>query len=70
MAGRSMTSSERVARYRQKQREAGRRLVTLYLHPDTISKLRKLAKGHARGKVIERAVADLWRVSNNGGSVT
>lgn len=60
-----MTSSERVARYRQRQQGAGRKLVMLYLHPAIIAKLRKLAKGKARGEIVERAVADLWRVSNN-----
>jgi len=65
-----MTSSERVARYHQRQREAGRKLVVLYLHPDTIAALRSLAKGRARGEIVERAVSELWRVSNNGESVS
>lgn len=64
-----MTSSERVARYRRKQQNAGRRLVTLYLHPDAIAKLRKLAKGKARGEIVERAVAELWRVMSSGDGV-
>ena len=63
-----MTSSERVARYRKRQQAAGRKLVMLYLHPETIAKLRKLAKGKARGAIVERAVADLWRVMSSGDS--
>ena len=63
-----MTSSERVAHYRKRQHAAGRKLVTLYLHPDTIRQLRTLAKGKARGAIVERAVADLWRVMSSGDS--
>lgn len=61
-----MTSSERVAKYRRKQQDAGRKLVMIYLHPDTIAKLRTLARGKARGEIVERAVAYLWSVSNGG----
>jgi hypothetical protein len=65
-----MTSSERVARYIERQRTAGRKPVVIYLHPDIIAKLAQLARGRPRGEIVERAVAELWRVSNSGGSVT
>jgi hypothetical protein len=64
-----MTSTQRVLNYHQRQRQTGRRLVTLYLHPDTIERLRKLAHGRMRGEVVERAVAELWRVHSNGDGV-
>lgn len=60
-----MTSTERVIRYKQKQRQAGRKMVTLYLHPDTIASLRKLAGRKTRGEVVEQAISELWRVTNN-----
>jgi len=54
-----LTSRERVKLYREKQLKEGRQLVSLYLHPDTIIKLRKLAKGRSRGKVIEQIIATM-----------
>ena len=54
-----MTSSERVARFRLRQRNSGRKLVTLYLKPETIAILRRLAKGNPRGEIVETAISKL-----------
>ena len=56
-----MTSSERVTRFRLRQRMSGRKLVTLYLKPQTIAILKTLAKGNPRGEIVETAICDLSR---------
>ena len=56
-----MTSSERVARYRQRQRNSGRKLVTLYLKLETVAILKTLAKGNPWGEVVESAISELSR---------
>lgn len=65
-----ITSSERAMRYKQRQKAAGRKPCVIYLSQATIRKLRTLAKGRQRGAIVERAVADLWCVSNNDDTVT
>lgn len=57
------SSGERVARFRQKQRDSGRRLVTMYLHPKIIAKLRELSKRRPMGEVVEQAIA-AWCATN------
>jgi hypothetical protein len=64
------SSTLRVQRYHRRQRQAGRRQVHLYLKPDVIAKLRRLAKGGQYGDVVEQALAELWRVHGNGDGVT
>lgn len=62
-----MISTERVMRYKQRQQQSGRKLVTIYLRPDTIKQLRTLAGRKPRGEVVEQAISEQWRVSINGG---
>ena len=60
----SMSSSERVKRFKQKQQEAGRRMVTLYLSQDALNTLRTIAQSRSIGKVVE----DMIRVVTNNTS--
>ena len=54
-------STERVDRFRERQRRSGRKLVTLYLKPETIAVLKALAKGNPRGEIVETAISKLLR---------
>ena len=55
-----MTSGERATAYRDRQIEAGRKLVTLYLTLEASWRLRKLARKCTTGEIVERAIHDLW----------
>lgn len=61
-----MTATERVQHYKERQQQSGRKMVTMYLHPETINQLRTLAGRKPRGEIVERAIAELSSVSNNG----
>jgi len=49
------TSTERVERHRQAQKASGQRLLTTWVSPATIKRLRELAKGGTIGAVIDKA---------------
>lgn len=49
----NVRSSERVQRYRQRQREAGRKRITPYIDSDTQRKLDQLAGDQAQADFIE-----------------
>ena len=53
-----MSSAHRVIEYREKQKRAGRKLVSLYLSEDTIEilKLAERPRPISRGEIVERAV--------------
>ena len=55
-----MTSGERATAYRNRQIKAGRKLVTLYLSPEAISRLRKLSRKRTTREFVEQAIQDLW----------
>jgi len=61
-----MTSGERATAYRDRQIKAGRKLVSLYLTPETSAKLRKLARKCTTGEIVEQAIQDLWAASHSG----
>jgi len=52
-------STERVARFRAKQRRAGRVPVTLYLGRESLRVLDELSRPRTRGEVIEAALGKL-----------
>lgn len=48
------TSSARVARFRETQKDAGRRLLTTFVSAETLQRLKTLARGRSIGEAIER----------------
>lgn len=52
-----MTATERVVQFKQRQRAAGRKPFSTWLHPDAIRELKKRAKGATAGQVIEALLA-------------
>lgn len=48
------TSTQRVGRYRATQRESDRRLLTTWVSPETLKRLRELAKGGSLGALIDQ----------------
>ena len=64
------TSGERAMRYKERQKAAGRKPVVIYLQPETIAKLRELARGRPRGEVVERAVADHWNATKSANAAS
>lgn len=55
-------STPRVERFRERQKDAGRRLLTTWISPEALRRLRALAKGRTLGDAIEH----LLDVSKNG----
>jgi len=53
-----MTSTQRVLKYREKQKQAGRKLVSLYLDQETVELLRS-HKPLKQGEIVARAVRAL-----------
>lgn len=49
-------STERVRRFRERQDEAGRKRIALYLGPETLRKLDQLAGDQAQGAYLEKIV--------------
>jgi hypothetical protein len=56
MDGMNKSSTERVQRFRQRQRDAGNRRITLYLDHETQRKLDQLAGGQAQAGYLETLV--------------
>ena len=63
--GQGMNSTARVIKYKQKQKESGRKPVVLYLLPATIKHLKALAGKKPRGEVVELAMDRLQGVTKN-----
>jgi len=52
-------STERVARFRDRQRMMGRKPVTFYLTGDAIKVIKSLSRARTQGEVIEMALGRL-----------
>ena len=59
-----MNTTERVMKHREKQKQAGRKLVSMYLTGDAIKALKSLARPRTQGEVVELAIEQL--VAKNG----
>jgi len=59
-----MTSSKRVALFKERQKAEGRKPLTTWLHPEAIQELKRRAKGKGTGEVIEALLSHKGVSSN------
>ena len=52
-------STERVTRFRDRQRMLGRKPVTMYLTGDAIRAIKSLSRARTQGEIVEQAIQQL-----------
>jgi hypothetical protein len=57
MGNPQMTSTQRVAKFKERQKAEGRKPFSTWLHPEAIQELKQRAKGSTAGEVIESLLA-------------